>query len=349
MIVLALMENQDGEGIAPKDVFAWMSARWPLNANFRPSASQALQKAYKRGRLEKLGTKYKINPNWHGGATTNRTTRRPQSMAEVPGNYAWAPPPVPPVVSVPPDPRARQTPVPNLSPDPPAAQQAQAEFDAQAQVASLLKALQEAGPGPSNPNTTLSGTEQNHNPNGEGGAQTHLPHMTTPGVLPSPAPAQPLPETPTIVPIAGSPTAPGSAQSPVQMPHLPAPMPALPTQVQPGIPTPPIQTAMTSPIQMQHGMTLPQNSMSSPIQNGMLQVQNGAPSQLSASVPQQPQPQHQPPPPPQNPAAPQPPHPIPPGVPMPYPPFHAAPTALQASLATLASQLANMSKTNQGA
>ena len=40
---------------------------------------------------------------------------------------------------------------------------------------------------------------------------------------------------------------------------------------------------------------------------------------------------------------------MPPGMPMAFAPFHAAPTALQASLATLASQLANMSKTNQGA
>ncbi|KDN42815.1 hypothetical protein RSAG8_06569, partial [Rhizoctonia solani AG-8 WAC10335] len=165
MIVLALMENQDGEGIAPKDVFAWMSARWPLNANFRPSASQALQKAYKRGRLEKIGTKYKLNPDWHGGATTNRTTRRPQSMAEVPGNYAWAPPPVPPVVSVPPDPRTRHTPAPNPPPNHPVTQPTQAEFDAQAQVASLLKALQEAGPASSNPNPAPGGTEQNQNPN----------------------------------------------------------------------------------------------------------------------------------------------------------------------------------------
>jgi hypothetical protein len=29
MIVLALMESHDGEGIAPKDVFAWMSAYVP--------------------------------------------------------------------------------------------------------------------------------------------------------------------------------------------------------------------------------------------------------------------------------------------------------------------------------
>lgn len=36
-------------------------------SNFRPSASQALQKAYKRGRLEKVGGKYRLNPNWEGG------------------------------------------------------------------------------------------------------------------------------------------------------------------------------------------------------------------------------------------------------------------------------------------
>ncbi|KAG8764105.1 hypothetical protein FRC11_005515 [Ceratobasidium sp. 423] len=348
MIVLALMENQDGEGIAPKDVFAWMSARWPLNANFRPSASQALQKAYKRGRLEKVGTKYKLNPNWHGGATTNRTTRRPQSMTEVPGNYAWAPPPVPPVVSVPPDPRVRHTSVPNPSPNP-AVQPTQAEFDAQAQVASLLKALQEAGPGPSNLDPTPSGTEQNQILNGEEGVQTHLPHLTTPGTTPGPVPVQPPPEAPVAVPVAGSPIALGPAQSPVQMPQLSIPMPSLPAPVQPGIPTPPIQTAM-SPMQMQNGISLPQNPMSAPIQNGIPQIQNGVPSQLPANMPlpQQPQ-QHQQQPPPQNPAAPQPPHPMPPGVPIPYPSFHGAPTALQASLATLASQLANMSKTNQGA
>ncbi|CAE6401900.1 unnamed protein product [Rhizoctonia solani] len=337
MIVLALMENHDGEGVAPKDVFAWMSARWPLNANFRPSASQALQKAYKRGRLEKVGNKYKINPNWHGGATTNRTTRRPQSMAEVPGNYAWAPPPVPPVVSVPPDPRARQTSVPITSPDLPLSQSTQAEFDAQAQVASLLKALQEAGPASSNPNPTPSGTDQDQNSNG-GGTQTHLPHLTMPGAPLSPAPVQPHSESPA----AGSSAVLGLTHSPVQMPQLPISMPP----IQPGVPTSPVQTTMSPSIHMQNGIPLPQNPMSPPIQNGMLQIQNGVLSQLSTNMPlpQQPHPHH---PPPQSP--PQPPHSMPPGVPMPYPPFHAAPTALQASLATLASQLANMSKTNQGA
>ncbi|CAE6425857.1 unnamed protein product [Rhizoctonia solani] len=353
MIVLALMESQDDEGIAPKDVFAWMSARWPLNANFRPSASQALQKAFKRGRLEKVGTKYKLNPNWHGGATTNRTTRRPQSMAEVPGNYAWAPPPVPPVVSVPPDPRTRHTMAPNSSADPPAAQQTQAEFDAQAQVASLLKALQEAGPGPSIPNPNPSGFEQNLSSN-VGGAQTHLSHMSLPSAPGGAAAVQTSPEAAVVAPATESPSAPGPSQSSAQMPQPSVPMPPLPASVQPGIPTPPVQAAVSPLVQAQNGISALQTPVS-PIQNGMLQIQNGVPSQpgTNITIPQQPQPQpqvlHQPQAPPQNPAIPQPPHPMPPGVPMPYSPFHAAPSALQASLVTLASQLANMSKTNQGA
>ncbi|CCO28440.1 4-alpha-glucanotransferase [Rhizoctonia solani AG-1 IB] len=350
MIVLALMEGQDDEGVAPKDVFAWMSARWPLNANFRPSASQALQKAYKRGRLEKVGTKYKLNPNWHGGATTNRTTRRPQSMAEVPGNYAWAPPPVPPVVSVPPDPRTRHSITPNPSTEPPASQQTQTEFDAQAQVASLLKALQEAGPGPSNPNPNSSGPEQNQPPNVEEGVHTHLPHMSIPGAADGARPIQSSPETAVIVPTTGSPSALGPSQSPVQISQLPASMPPLPAPVQPGLPTPPIQAIM-SPVQSQNGILPLQNPTSPPIQNGVSSqpTTNTSLSQPQPSQPPQPQVLHQPHVPPQNSAIPQPPHPMPPGVPMTYPSFHTTPSALQASLVTLASQLANMSKTNQGA
>ena len=42
---------------------------YPLQQNFRPSASQALHKALKRGRLEKLGGKYRLNPCWGGGPT----------------------------------------------------------------------------------------------------------------------------------------------------------------------------------------------------------------------------------------------------------------------------------------
>ncbi|KAI0631982.1 hypothetical protein C8Q77DRAFT_1123138 [Trametes polyzona] len=83
MIVEALLDCGDAEGAAPKDLFTWMAARYPLQTNFRPSASQALQKAYKRGRLEKrAGGKYRLNPAWEGGATSKRTTRRPQTLAQ---------------------------------------------------------------------------------------------------------------------------------------------------------------------------------------------------------------------------------------------------------------------------
>ncbi|KAG8727922.1 hypothetical protein FRC12_022144 [Ceratobasidium sp. 428] len=287
MIVLALMENQNGEGIAPKDVFAWMSARWPLNANFRPSASQALQKAFKRGRLEKVGTKYKLNPNWHGGATTNRTTRRPQSMSELPGNYAWAPPPVAPIQSVPPDPRARG-PTPPQEPSEPQPQLTQPtnsnpsvpsgsgpEFDAQAQVASLLRALQD------------------HN---------HTGDQPIPG---SSAQAQ-----------AGQVSAQeAQGQGPQRLPHLDLPLAGVGSQgagPNPGaLPPPPLPPTGTAPPQ----------------------VPVAAPGPVIA---------------PGVPGIPPVPVPVPvPGAGVPYPGYH-APTPLQASLATLASQLANMSKSNQG-
>ena len=68
MIVEALVESNDPEGCAPKDLFTWMASHYPLQSNFRPSASQALQKAYKRGRFEKTSSgKYKINVTWEGG------------------------------------------------------------------------------------------------------------------------------------------------------------------------------------------------------------------------------------------------------------------------------------------
>ncbi|KZT43764.1 hypothetical protein SISSUDRAFT_1039652 [Sistotremastrum suecicum HHB10207 ss-3] len=79
MIVEALTEMNDPEGIPPKVLFARMESRYPLQTNFRPSASQALQKAFKRGRLYKSSQgKYSLNPNWEGGTTSRRTTRRPQ-------------------------------------------------------------------------------------------------------------------------------------------------------------------------------------------------------------------------------------------------------------------------------
>ncbi|PFH52462.1 hypothetical protein AMATHDRAFT_74251 [Amanita thiersii Skay4041] len=83
MIVEALMESNDPEGCAPKDLFSWMASHYPLQSNFRPSASQALQKAYKRGRFEKSSNgKYRLSANWEGGNTSKRTTRRPQTQSQ---------------------------------------------------------------------------------------------------------------------------------------------------------------------------------------------------------------------------------------------------------------------------
>ena len=74
MLVEALTDMGDQEGAAPRDLYIWMAQRWPLQTNFRPSASQALQKAYKRGRLEKLDSgKYRLNANWEGGAVSSCT------------------------------------------------------------------------------------------------------------------------------------------------------------------------------------------------------------------------------------------------------------------------------------
>lgn len=73
MIVEALQESAsaDPEGCAPKDLFSWMAARYPLQSNFRPSASQALQKAFKRGRLEKSSNgKYRLSGTWEGGSVS---------------------------------------------------------------------------------------------------------------------------------------------------------------------------------------------------------------------------------------------------------------------------------------
>ena len=69
MIVEALTECTDPDGWVPKDLFAWMAGRYPLQSNFRPSASQALQKAFKRGRFEKNGNgKYRLSSSWEGGS-----------------------------------------------------------------------------------------------------------------------------------------------------------------------------------------------------------------------------------------------------------------------------------------
>ena len=69
MLVEALTDLNEPDGSAPKSLFMWMASRYPLHSNFRPSASQALQKAFKRGRLEKGSNgKYRLNASWDGGS-----------------------------------------------------------------------------------------------------------------------------------------------------------------------------------------------------------------------------------------------------------------------------------------
>jgi len=69
MLVEALTDLNEPDGSAPKSLFTWMASRYPLHTNFRPSASQALQKAFKRGRLEKGSNgKYRLNASWDGGS-----------------------------------------------------------------------------------------------------------------------------------------------------------------------------------------------------------------------------------------------------------------------------------------
>ena len=76
MIVEGLATVGGEDGMAPKALFAWIANRYPVQANFRPSASQALQKAYKRGRLEKSSTggKYRLNPVWGGGSVSSTSS-----------------------------------------------------------------------------------------------------------------------------------------------------------------------------------------------------------------------------------------------------------------------------------
>ncbi|KZW00872.1 hypothetical protein EXIGLDRAFT_111161 [Exidia glandulosa HHB12029] len=81
MIAQAIAEIADPDGTAPKVLFQWMDQHYPLQTNFRPSASQALQRAYKRGRLDKLPSgRYILNPTWDGAPTSKRATRRPKQV-----------------------------------------------------------------------------------------------------------------------------------------------------------------------------------------------------------------------------------------------------------------------------
>ncbi|PBK74925.1 hypothetical protein ARMSODRAFT_1013900 [Armillaria solidipes] len=113
MIVEALVDANDPDGIAPKDVYAWMAAHYPVQANFRPSASQALQKAFRRGRFEKSGSgKYRLNPEYKGNnvrysymfrawhrlhsavvkTISRRPTRRPQTVNSAPATNSSSQP-----------------------------------------------------------------------------------------------------------------------------------------------------------------------------------------------------------------------------------------------------------------
>ncbi|GJJ13284.1 hypothetical protein Clacol_007535 [Clathrus columnatus] len=102
MLVEAIMDVGDVDGTAPKVLFTWMASHYPLQQNFRPSASQALHKALKRGRLEKIGGKYRLNPAWGGGPTTSkRATRRPTAHNVTMSPPASAPPAATPVPTFP--------------------------------------------------------------------------------------------------------------------------------------------------------------------------------------------------------------------------------------------------------
>ncbi|SNX86526.1 uncharacterized protein MEPE_05235 [Melanopsichium pennsylvanicum] len=62
----------------PRSLFNWMQVTYPLTKKFRPSAHQALQKAFKRGRLLKTGSMYRINSSWSDPGESRKPTRRPQ-------------------------------------------------------------------------------------------------------------------------------------------------------------------------------------------------------------------------------------------------------------------------------
>ncbi|CAI2190011.1 4838_t:CDS:2 [Funneliformis geosporum] len=69
MIVQALASIANPDGSAPRNIFDWMNSTYPLHKNFRASASQALQKAVKKGRVYRIGTVYKNNPTYRPAKT----------------------------------------------------------------------------------------------------------------------------------------------------------------------------------------------------------------------------------------------------------------------------------------
>ncbi|KDQ21000.1 hypothetical protein BOTBODRAFT_51018 [Botryobasidium botryosum FD-172 SS1] len=178
MIIMALTEVGEPDGTMPKVLFQWMSAHWPLMNNFRPSASQALHKALKRGRLEKIGNKYRLNPNWEGGNTSRRTTRRPQIGATpmpLPMPMllpSIAPPPVPFSNA----PLAQNQPAQGQTPSTTSATEAQAN----ANVSALLQAM--------HANISCRVTELDAAGEGEGGSRPNQDCL----MLDTPAAAPPV-------------------------------------------------------------------------------------------------------------------------------------------------------------
>ncbi|KTW26168.1 hypothetical protein T552_03059 [Pneumocystis carinii B80] len=67
MIIEALTSIHEPRGVPPRIIYEWMESNYPtLNPRFRASASQALQKAVKKGRLQKDGSNYFLNTDYNG-------------------------------------------------------------------------------------------------------------------------------------------------------------------------------------------------------------------------------------------------------------------------------------------
>ncbi|KAG4304380.1 hypothetical protein PORY_002090 [Pneumocystis oryctolagi] len=67
MIIEALTAIHESKGVPPRIIYEWMESNYPtLNPRFRASASQALQKAVKKGKLQKDGSNYFLNTNYNG-------------------------------------------------------------------------------------------------------------------------------------------------------------------------------------------------------------------------------------------------------------------------------------------
>ncbi|RKP06537.1 hypothetical protein THASP1DRAFT_31649 [Thamnocephalis sphaerospora] len=61
LCVEAVLDMNKPGGSLPKRIFEWIATNYPVAPNFRPSCSQALQRAYRKGKLEKHGRAYKVS------------------------------------------------------------------------------------------------------------------------------------------------------------------------------------------------------------------------------------------------------------------------------------------------